>query len=247
MKAANLIKYLDELLDIANHPDYSGAFNGLQVEIPDDVHNVATAVDASAATALAAKKAHADLLIVHHGILWGGVRRVTGDFYLMLRELIAARCGLYSVHLPLDSHPSFGNNAILAKKLGLKRPQPFGNFKGYFVGKIGGAAVTNVNVASQRLGFVVQEAVAPARPIRRMAIVSGGAGSLLREAAEAGADVLFTGEVDHHVRVTARDLGLGLWLGGHYATETFGVQALGEHLANKHGLKHTFLDLPTGG
>lgn len=247
MKAASLIKYLDDLLDVPNYPDYSGAFNGLQVEIPDDVRHVATAVDASAATALAAKKAHADLLIVHHGMLWGGVRRVTGDYYLMLRELIAARCGLYSVHLPLDGHPNLGNNAILAKKLGLKRPQPFGNFKGNFVGRIGGAAVTDVAVASERLGIRVIEAVAPARPIRRMAIVSGGAGSLLREAADAGADALLTGEVDHHVRVAARDLGLGIWLGGHYATETFGVRALGEHLADKHGLKHSFLDLPTGG
>lgn len=247
MQASELIAYLNELLETDSTPDYSGAWNGVQVEIPDDVRTIATAVDACFASAVEARKAHADLLIVHHGLLWGGVRRITGDFYLCLRELMLARCGLYSVHLPLDGHKTLGNNAILAKRLGLRRSAPFGEFKGIAVGRIGSASFAGVDAAAAKLGLPLVEAVAPARPVRKVAVCSGGAGSLLREAVDKGADVLLTGEIDHHVRVAARDLGIGIWTGGHYATETFGVAALGEHLAEKFGLAHHFLDLPTGG
>lgn len=247
MKAQSFIQAIDEALDVSGYPDFSGAHNGVQVEIPDDVRTIATAVDACFPAAAAARKQHADVLLVHHGLLWSGVRPITGDYYRCLRELIMARCGLYSVHLPLDGHKTLGNNAILAKALGMRRPAPFGDFKGATVGRIGACSVSTCEAAGDRLGIAVTEAVAATRPVKKIAVCSGSAGSLLREAHDKGADVLLTGEVDHHVRVAARDLGLGVWTGGHYATETFGIRALGDHLAEKFALKHIFIDLPTGG
>ncbi|RMF19371.1 MAG: Nif3-like dinuclear metal center hexameric protein [Candidatus Dadabacteria bacterium] len=244
--AADIIAWLNDVLDIPGHPDFGGAHNGVQVEPPDQISVVATAVDACAHSAEAAREAGAQMLLVHHGMFWGGVQPVTRERYRLLSALLAAPCGLYSAHLPLDSHELYGNNAILADRLGLDRIEPFGTFEGCAVGRIGDTSLDGPEAAAARLGFEIVEAVPPVRA-GRLAVVSGNGGSLVREAALVGASILLTGEVDHHDRVLARDLGLGIWCGGHYQTETVGVRALGQALAEAFDVTHVPLDLPTGG
>jgi dinuclear metal center YbgI/SA1388 family protein len=241
-----LTSAIDRWLNTAGTPDFPGAHNGLQVEGQATVDTIATAVDACTATAVAAANAGAQLLIVHHGLLWNDPAPIVGPLAATLRTLLGAGCGLYAAHLPLDGHDEFGNNAILARRLGLRNPRPFGEFAGFAVGRIGAWSGT-VAEAANAMGLNLVEAVSPARPVECVAVVSGSGKSLIADAAEAGAQVLLTGEVDHHARVAARDLGLGLWLGGHYATETWGVRALGERLAREFSLRHVALDFPTGG
>lgn len=247
--ARTLIATLDAWLNSSSIEDFPGAFNGIQLEPPAQITTVASAVDACAASARAAAAVGADLLLVHHGLLWDAPYRLIGHHYEMLATLIRAGCGVYSSHLPLDAHPELGNNAILANRLGMSERQPFGSFRNTVIGVIGTPVADTPAKASVALGFAVEEAVPAAKGghATRLAVVSGGAASMLREAHAAGADALLTGEAKHHDRVLARDLGIGLWLGGHYQTETVGVRALGERLAAEFGIRHIALDLPTGG
>ncbi len=247
MDRSELLGVLDEMFSIPDYPDFSGAWNGVQLEMPAEVNTIATAVDACAATSAAAAAVDADLLLVHHGMLWDGVRPITGAYFATIEPLIVGGCGLYSIHLPLDAHEIFGNNAIIANAMGVTERVPFGDYKGSAIGWLGTTSVQTATDAGKALGYDVVEAVEPSAPVSRIAIVSGSGGSTLDEAVAVGADVLLTGEVDHHARVAARDRGIGIWLGGHYQTETAGVRALGDHLANEFGITHAPLDLPTGG
>jgi dinuclear metal center YbgI/SA1388 family protein len=234
---------------VKTHPDYAGALNGLQVEGRSEVRHLCAAVDASEAAIEEAIRRKADLLLVHHGIFWEGVKPLTGRRYRRLARLVESGLGLYSVHLPLDSHPEVGNCALLARRLGVDVRGPFGTSQGAPIGWWG-----EVDAHRDAFRRLIEEAVGgPVRliaggpeQIRTVGVVTGGAGSLLGEAVKAGLDGYVTGEGSHHTFIEAMEDRINLYYAGHYATETFGVKALAEHLAASFGLTWEFIDLPSG-
>lgn len=252
MKTESLLQYLDSYLGVPDHPDYPQALNGLQVAGPAEVAKVAAAVDASEASIAAAAEAGADLLMVHHGLFWDGLRPVTGRRYRKLRGLLENGISLYSAHLPLDGHAEVGNSAVLARAVGLELRGRFGDYKG---AKVGWWGTLRAGVEPLALRDRLSEAVGgspvhlvpggPAR-VENVAVVTGGGASFIGEAVAAGLDALITGEGAHHNHFDAMEEGVHLLLAGHYATETFGVRALARHVGERFGLEWEFLDLPTG-
>ncbi|HSH16347.1 MAG TPA: Nif3-like dinuclear metal center hexameric protein [Verrucomicrobiae bacterium] len=246
---SQLVKHADQLLRLDAFTDYPGAMNGLQVENRGRVRRMAAAVDASLATVRMAIAADANLLIVHHGLFWSPTVPWTGRKYELLRLLLDHDLAVYSAHLPLDAHPKLGNNARLCRALGLARLKPFFETKGQLLGLRGELAHTR-----EQLGRRLEKAVAgpvkllaggPAR-CRQIGVVTGGAGAELKLAADAGVDTFITGEGPHWTFPLAEELGINVFYGGHYATETFGVKALAAHLSERFKLPWTFLDHPSG-
>lgn len=249
MKSESLFQYLAHLLDIEEHPDYRTALNGVQVEGPREVERVACAVDASEETIGMAAEAGADLLLVHHGLFWGGLRPLTGRRFRKVRALIEAEIALYSVHLPLDAHPELGNCVLLARSIGVEPDERFGSYEGAPIGWSGsfdGSREALVAAVEEAVGGAVQLLTGGPARIGRVGIVTGAGGSFLEDAAAAGLDALVTGEGSHNSYVDAMELGVNVLYGGHYATETFGVRALSEHLADRFDVSWSFLDAPSG-
>lgn len=248
-----VLAFVSDLLDIENHPDYPTALNGLQVAAPAGrpVRRIAAAVDASEAIITRAVEAEADLLLVHHGLFWGGLQPLTGRRFRKVERLIRAGVALLSVHLPLDAHPEVGNGALLSRAIGLEPTEPFGAFQGV---SIGWAAHLSSPWTPDELEDRVSAAVGgrvqrmghgPAE-VRSVAVVTGSGASFLEEAAARGIDALVTGEAAHHNYADACELGVHLLLGGHYATETFGVRALADRIAERFQIDSLFLDDPSG-
>lgn len=251
MELESLLQFMEELLAVSSFPDYPGAANGLQVAGPSEVRRLAAAVDASQETFEAAAAAGADLLIVHHGIFWHGLRPLTGRRYRKVSTLIRAGLGLYAVHLPLDAHPELGNCILLARGLDLEVEGRFGAYEGEEIGWWGrcdgaGPVAFRERVARAVGGGPVRLLAGGDHPVRRVAVVTGGGGAFLEEAAERGMDALVTGEASHHAYVDALELGVHLFLAGHYATETFGVKALASRVSERFRLPWEFLDFPSG-
>lgn len=250
MNRDELVEYLDALLEVKEIEDSSN--NGLQVEGARAVERVAFAVDAGLAPFEEAVAAGAQMLVVHHGLFWGEPLMVTGIHRRRLQTLLDAGVSLYAVHLPLDCHPELGHNAVLARWLGLQDTAPFGQYKGRPVGVTGSLSQDmGLKIFAARVEEALGKPVIRIWPfgppdVRRVAIVSGGAGFMVDQAAEAGVDVYFTGEVNHSVYHQAQELCLNVVFGGHYATETAGLKALADHLAGQFRLETLFLDLPTG-
>ncbi|MBI3417181.1 MAG: Nif3-like dinuclear metal center hexameric protein [Verrucomicrobia bacterium] len=246
---AAIVRHCDQILRTAEFADWDGAMNGLQVENRGQVSRIATAVDASLATIRLAVAAKADLLIVHHGLFWSPTYPWTGRRYELLRLLLENNLAVYSSHLPLDAHPKLGNSAQLCAALRLKKPKPFFSAKGQKIGFRVETKISRVELA-QRLARVLGRAptLLPGggENCRRIGIVTGGAGAELKQAASEGVDTFITGEGPHWTYALAEELALNVFYGGHYATETFGVQALAAHLSKKFGLPWQFLDHPTG-
>lgn len=251
MKLESLLQYMDGYLGVADHPDYRTALNGLQVGGPTEVESVATAVDASRASIEAAVETGADLLLVHHGLFWGGLRPVVGRLYDRLSLLIESGTGLYSCHLPLDGHAEIGNCVLLARALGLELEGRVGAYEGVDLGWWGRLPEA---LSAGELSDRVSEAVGgpvtalPGGPeeIETVGVVTGGGASFVRDAVEAGLDAFVTGEGAHHTYFDATELGIHVLFAGHYATETFGVRALGKHLTERFDITSTFIDQPTG-
>lgn len=247
--------YLDALLRTSEVPDYRGAMNGIQVEHVGPITRCAVAVDASSRTIEGAIEQRANLLIVHHGLFWGGVQPIRGHVYERLRQLIAHDIAVYASHLPLDLHPSVGNNALLARELGLTPDSGFGRFESIEVGVKGSCEVAT-NVLAQRCeqvsrregGQLVTVGVTSDRRTTRWAICTGAGASseTLREAKAAQVDTLIVGEGPHHTAIEAEELGIAVLYVGHYATETFGVRALGAEIERTFGLPWSFIPAPTG-
>jgi dinuclear metal center YbgI/SA1388 family protein len=251
MKLESLIQYLDGYLGTAAHPDYPQAWNGLQVEGTREVRHVAAAVDASEAAIREAVGRGANLLLVHHGLFWGGARPLTGRLHRRVAPLIETGTALYSSHLPLDSHPEVGNNVLLCRALGVEPDGRFDEFEGVSIGWHGYLdSPLDAAALAARLGGVVKgdARVIAGGPetINRVGVVTGSGAGALAEAAALGLDALVTGECQHHHHFDAMELGVHLLLGGHYATETLGVQALAAHLADRFDLEWSFVDQPTG-
>jgi dinuclear metal center YbgI/SA1388 family protein len=244
---AEIVRFLDAELRIAEIPDYNGAVNGLQLQNKGRVTKVASAVDASLPVVRKAIAAGADLLIVHHGMFWQGAQPLTGAFYQKIHEAMQANLAIYSAHLPLDVHPDWGNNALLAEAIGMSSTGTFLPYKGQNVGITGEIAIHRDQLR-QRL----EEAVAgpvllcPAGPefIQTVGLCTGGAGSEL--VAARGLDAFISGEGPHWSYPLAEEMGLNLYLAGHYATETFGVRQVAEILATSFQIDTQFIDHPTG-
>jgi dinuclear metal center YbgI/SA1388 family protein len=244
-----ITRHLEALLDHENVEDYPGAHNGLQVENSGRVTRVCAAVDACEAVIEKAAAVRGTLLLVHHGMLWGGAKPFAGALRRKLTRAFENDLAVFSSHLPLDRHPKLGNNALLAKALGLRKCVPAFPAKGSEIGLVGAVDFTRAELA-RRVGGAVggRVHVAPGGParVRRVGVVTGGAGEMVSEAAALGCDAFVTGEGPHHTFTLAEELGVNLFYGGHYATETFGVNALARHVARKFRLKCEFIAHPTG-
>jgi dinuclear metal center YbgI/SA1388 family protein len=245
----SIVRYCDRLLRTSKIEDYSGAANGLQAENRNGVTRIAAAVDASEATVRLAIKAHADLLVVHHGLFWGPSHPWTGKKYELLRLLLENNLAVYSSHLPLDAHPRLGNNARLCAALGLKKLRPFFFDHGQFLGFQARQRISRDELArSLQRATGSRPLVIPGGPsvCLRIGVVTGGAGSELKKAAAEGVDTFVTGEGPHWTYAMAEELGLNVLYGGHYATETFGVKALAAELSRRFKVPWLFVDHPTG-
>ncbi|MFM8658228.1 MAG: Nif3-like dinuclear metal center hexameric protein [Chthoniobacterales bacterium] len=242
-KLSAIIADANRYLKVAEIEDYPGAHNGLQVENGGSVKRVLAAVDAGLPVIKkAAAAGSGSLLIVHHGLFWSGVQPVTGIFREKLELMRKADMALYSVHLPLDAHAVLGNNVLLAKALGLRGLKTFLGF-----GRAGTFNGTLKDL-SRRVGKVTERepqvcAAGPARP-RKIGVITGGAGDMVEKAAAAGVDTFVTGEGPQWSWVRAEELGINVIYGGHYATETLGVQALAAHIAKRFRVPWKFIDHP---
>lgn len=252
---AEIALHLDELLRTAEIPDYDGALNGVQVETDREIVKVAAAVDARERTIQGAVDAGANLLLVHHGLFWGGVRPLRGPMLRRVRALLTSQLAVYSSHLPLDAHPELGNNVLLARELGLAPSSGFARYKTVDVGVAGECDVPTRHLIERADAFARHYGgsarytpLEPGRVTRRWAICTGAGASAdtLREAAERGIDTLIVGEGPHWTAVDADELGIVVIYAGHYATETLGVRALADYVARAYQLPWTFIDVPTG-
>ena len=246
---ATIVKHCDQILRTREFGDFDGAANGLQMENSGTVTRLAAAVDASLATVKLAVAAKVDLLIVHHGLFWNSRQPWTGRNYELLRLLVENNLAVYSSHLPLDAHPQLGNNVQLCAALGLKNLKPFFLSHGRHIGFKSATRLSRSDLAGRLAGAT------GAKPLllpggkevcERVGVVTGGAGADLQQAADAGVDTFITGEGPHWIYALAEELGVNVFLAGHYATETFGVKALAAELAKKFSLPWEFLDHPTG-
>lgn len=246
---SHITDYLDQYLRIREVPDEDQALNGLQVENGGSVTRIGAAVDACQATIDAAAERGIDLLLVHHGLFWGGLQPITGRHARRIRRLLDADIAVYAAHIPLDCHPDVGNNVVLGRQLGLEDTTWFGDYRGVAIG-VAGILDTSLRELVNRIRTTLNVephtiASGPER-VSRVGIITGGAGNMIRSARDAGLDTFITGEGAHYTHFDAEEWGLNVVYAGHYATETVGVKALASHLEERFGLRWEFLDHPTG-
>jgi dinuclear metal center YbgI/SA1388 family protein len=249
VKRNDLERYLDDFLRVSAIGDSKLALNGLQVESGRDVSLIAFAVDACQAVIDETASRGADLLVVHHGLFWDGVQALTGRAYRKFGSLIRNDIAVYSAHLPLDVHPEVGNNAVLMRLLGFEVQGWWGEYEGATIGTWADAELSRDALGkriAEKLGVTPKLLPGGPEKTRRIGIVTGAGGSMIAEAHAAGIDTFITGEAKHHAFFDAEELGVNVFLAGHYATETIGLRALAEHLEKRHQLKWIFIDHPTG-
>jgi len=248
-KLESILQFIEGIFDVSEFPDYSHALNGLQVDGPEEIRCLAVGVDASEVTIQRALEEGAQLLLVHHGLFWDGFGPISGPRFRKVAALIQGEMALYALHLPLDAHPELGNCALLIRGMGLEPAGTFAPYKGVDIG-VWAQAGLGRDVLGQRLEEAVGGKVRliPGGPdmVDRVGILTGSGASALSEAAALGLDALVTGEAAHQNFHEAMEFGVNLYLAGHYATETFGVKALAERLAQEFSLEWSFLDFPTG-
>ncbi len=243
---SDLVETCNKRTRLAAFKDAPGAFNGLQVANDGRVTRIGAAVDSGLVPFRAAVEAGVDFLIVHHGMYWDMPRPLTGPVYESVATLVRGNCALYSNHLPLDAHPELGNNALLARQLGLSPTLPFLVRDGE---SVGWAARSTLKRSALRKSMeaayprVIALEFGSAAP-RTVAFCSGSGNSAVPELLREGIDTLVTGELREEWFNTAQEHGLNLYLCGHYATEVHGVKALAAELAKKFKLPWVFL--PTG-
>jgi dinuclear metal center YbgI/SA1388 family protein len=244
-----IVDYTNDFLRIREIGDWDNALNGLQIENSGDVTKIGASVDTSTRVLTAAAKQNVDLLIVHHGLFWQGLQPVTGGLRRQLNLAFENNIALYSAHLPLDLHSEVGNNAKLAAALGLTSIQSFFEEKGQLIG-----VKARVSLPRDEVDRKLQKALAG--PVKAfmfgpkktgtIGIITGGAGSEIYKMAQEGIDTFITGEAPHWAAVAADEVGMNFLLGGHYATEVFGVKALAAHLSKRFKIPWAFIDCPTG-
>jgi dinuclear metal center YbgI/SA1388 family protein len=248
MRRDELVQYLNDRLNIAAYKDSS--VNGLQVEGTPEVTRVALVTDAALSLFERAAAMSCDMIIAHHGIIWGGLTSITGRTYAQLKLLFDHRINLYGAHLPLDVHPELGNNAQLAEIVGLTEIAPFGRHDGQMLGFCGRLKKPlSIQELSEMFRAEV-EGVPLVLPfgkssITTVGIVSGGGSFAIGEACERGIDCLVTGDGRHENHHFALESKINVIYLGHYHSETLGVKAVGRELFEKFGLECIFIDEPT--
>ena len=247
--------YADTLLNSRIIPDYPSALNGLQFQASGPLRKVAAAVDFSTRAIEGARGLDANLLVVHHGMFWGGLSPLTGAAHRRVRLLLQHDMAVYSSHIPLDCHPTLGNNVLLAKELGLAPTREFARYQGISIGVAGDSDIATEALADRATAFARKYGhetrttpIASDRRTRRWGMCSGAgaAADTLQEAVDAGIDTLIVGEGPHWTAITAEENDVVVIYAGHYATETLGVCALAQHLSNKYGVPWDFVSAPTG-
>ena len=236
MRAAEIESWLDRTLDVAAFDDVSN--NGVQIECSGggtaEVARVAFAVDASVRAVEAAAAAGAQLLVVHHGISWGGgVKRIAGGVYGVVKAAMDSDLALYACHLPLDAHPRLGNNAQIARLLGLTKVRPAFSYHGNVIGLVGESRAARRVVMGERTVELPRG--------MKVGVCSGGAGEFAEEAKRLGCGLYLTGEASWGDVVAAENCGMRMVCCGHYGTEVFGVRAVAG--AMKRALKVDTVDL----
>ncbi len=249
MKRAELVAYLNAYLRIDEIKDYGP--QGLQIEGGAEIEHIVGAVDSHQPVVEAALAAGAHLLLVHHGIFWGAPRLLSGSYGKLVRTFIQNDLNLFAAHLALDAHPEVGNNAELARRLGLQVVDWWAPVNGVKLGVIGESSegVSFGELTARFISAVGEPKLVQANGsplVRKVGILSGFGARDIEAAAQLGCDTVITGETSHANYYDALNLGINVLYGGHYVSETVGVQALGAHLAQRFGLRFTFVDLPTG-
>lgn len=243
-----LVSFIDELLNTNRYKDYS--CNGLQVQGAQMINKIGLLVDASLQGYRLALEKKCQLIAVHHGIIWDGIRSVSGSSYNHVKFLLDNDLNLYASHLPLDLHPEIGNNAQLASMLNLTGLRPFGNYKGIDIGYEGIVDKptdldTIAKILTEKLDAKCTILPFGEKNISRIAVVSGGAADLLTEAIKKGIDCYITGEPVHYNYHEALENSINVIYAGHYHTEKPGIQALGTVLQKRFGIQTEFIDVPT--
>lgn len=247
--------YADELLNTHAIPDYPSALNGLQFQASVPLRGIAAAVDFSTRAIEGAHALDANLLIVHHGMFWGGLSPLTGAAHRRARLLFDYDMAVYSSHIPLDCHAKLGNNVLLAKELHLIPTREFARYQGIFIGVAGDSDVPTQSLAERATSFARKYGhatrttpIADGRRTRHWGMCSGAGAAVdtLQEAIDAGIDTLIVGEGPHWTAITAEENDLVIIYAGHYATETLGVCALAQHLSERYGVPWDFVSAPTG-
>lgn len=244
-----IVQYLNETLNINDISDAS--VNGLQVQGNPQITRVALCTDAALETYQLAAKAGCQMIIAHHGLIWGSIKSVTNRNYNHLKCLMDNDLNLYACHLPLDAHPTLGNNGVLAARLKLQNLKPFGDYHGASLG-FSGELPTALSAGQLKEFWAGEIGGTPTSLdfgpdlIKTVAIVSGGGSSCLGEAIAKNIDCLITGEGKHENFHQAQEGQITAMYIGHYYSETVGVKAVGKDLAEKFGVETTFIDVPTG-
>ncbi|MFQ5405992.1 MAG: Nif3-like dinuclear metal center hexameric protein [Candidatus Micrarchaeia archaeon] len=250
-KLDSIARFLNKTFNVGQVEDSS--FNGLQYSGANNVAKVALAVDACVQTFHLAKSQGCQMLVVHHGLFWKNClpSKITGVWKKRLSFLSQSDLSLYALHLPLDMHPGFGNNALLCRQIGLKALKIFGNhngqsvgFKGFLSKKL--SVREFENLLKKKIGGERVSLRFGSKEILKVGVVSGGGAFAIEEAADEGLDAFITGEVKHSHYHLAKECGINVFALGHYDTETPGVSAVGKLLEKKFGVKTVFLDAPTG-
>ncbi|MCH7504172.1 Nif3-like dinuclear metal center hexameric protein [PVC group bacterium] len=243
-----LVDYLNRRLLVHDMDDFME--NGLQVEGTDKVSRVALAVDASLSVFKKTFSLRCQMLLTHHGLIWGSLKTITGLDKIKIEYLIKKDLNLYSVHLPLDCHPTLGNNIKLAKLFKLKNLRAFGEYVGTTIGYAGELdKKISRNALKEKFESTLHGPVTVlpfgVDRIKTIGFVSGAASEAIHEAARRGLDCFCTGEARHQDHHLAMELGLNVMYLGHYHSETLGVKAVGKELEKKFRIKTVFIDEPT--
>jgi len=252
MTTVKLDEFFRNFLDIDGFTSADDSLNGIQVDNDGSpIKKIAFAVDAAMETFKHAAAVGAGMLFVHHGLFWGKSLRLTGNLRQRIKFLLDNNICLYGVHLPLDQHPKLGNNAVLAELLGLENIEPFGDYHGRKIGYKGTFPKTiTIDDAVKKISFLGRPpaGVFPfgKKDCKTAAIISGGAAKHAKDAIDEGMDLFVTGESSHSVYHECLEGKLNMIAGGHYSTETWGLQAIMRHCKNELGIDAEFIDNPTG-
>lgn len=242
--------YLDDLLRLRSWKDFPGAYNGLQVENSGKVEKVAAAVDGCETVIQHAVQEKVSLLIVHHCLFWGGTNCWIGASYRKMHATISADLAIYSAHLPLDAHPEYGNNVLLARACSFTKYDPFLEVFGMPIGVRMKTEIDREDLLKRVKTAVgggwVQLVPGGPQVCKNVGIVTGAGGTEVSKLAEEGIDTFITGEGQHRTVYAAEEAGVNLIYAGHYATETFGVKAIAKHISDRFHLPWIFIDHPSG-
>jgi dinuclear metal center YbgI/SA1388 family protein len=244
MNINDLSNYLNILLQPERFSDYCP--NGLQVEGKQEIKHIVTGVTASYALLEAALQVNADAVLVHHGYFWRGENlAITGIKKRRIQFLLQHDISLFAYHLPLDAHAELGNNVMLAKQLSLNVTGKTGEKEMLLLAELNAPHTlqTFANLIEIKLNRKPQVIGDLSKPVKTVALCTGAAQSYIEQAVSANVDVYISGEISEQTVHVARESGMSYISAGHHATERYGVQALGEHLVQKFGLKHTFIDI----